>query len=245
MRWLLLVIVLACLSCTTAGKEKTLPPSPPQPEKVEPAPEEKPAEQGKQKPDIRKVLDSLIEQLADAEFKVRQNAHKEIESILKERIETPKELERLVSFLKERLSEAEDAEVRIRLERILGFYSIYIDWGITPEVLSKFPDVVERLTSSDVWVRREIVEELGEWGEPASVTPLIGMLGDVESGVRVDAAIALGEIGDERAVQPLIEALRDADEDIREFAASVLRKLTRQDFNTDYEKWLDWFKKRR
>jgi len=93
-RWLLLSVIFLHLFCTTAEKERRLSqPSPPQPEEVKPIPEEKPAEQHKQKPDIKGVLDSLIEKLADAEFEVRQTAQKEIESILKECIGTPKELE--------------------------------------------------------------------------------------------------------------------------------------------------------
>jgi len=158
-QWLLLSVVILHLFCTTTEEEITPPPSPPQPENIKPTPEEKPTEQSERKPDIKDVLDSLIKKLADAEFKVRDNAHKEIESILKERIETPKELERLVSFLKGRLSETEDAEVRLRLERITALYSIYIEWGITEKILNEFPDVAERLTSSDADVRRKVVEE--------------------------------------------------------------------------------------
>ena len=220
-RCLLLSVVVLYLSCMTAEKEET-PFRTRQPQREEASPEEKPAEQQKREPDIRKVLDSLIEKLADAEFEVRDNAHKEIESILKERIETPKELERLVSFLKGRLSEAEDAEVRLRLERITALYSTYIEWGITEKILSEFPDVIERLTSSEAWVRKGIVDELGRWGKPAAVPPLIRMLKDENPDIRRSVAKVLGRIGDERAVEPLAEALKDENEGVRRFVVKAL-----------------------
>jgi len=216
LRYLLLSLVILHLFCA--------PEEGPQQEKVGLAPEEKPAEQQDLKLEIRKMLDSLIEKLADSEFKVRDNAHKKIEAILKKRIDKPEELKSLVSFLKERLSETEDADVLLRLERITRLFSIYINWGITSEVLSKFPDVAERLTSSDANVRIKMAGELAWWGKPATVPPLIRMLKDENPDIRRSVAKVLGRIGNGRAVQPLTEALKDRRRQVRCSAAYALGK---------------------
>ncbi len=68
---------------------------------------------------------------------------------------------------------------------------------------------------------------------------------DEDSSVlRACAAWALGEVGDEEETEPLITALKnDKNRHVRACAAKALKKLTNQDFGTDYEKWKAWYEK--
>ena len=54
-----------------------------------------------------------------------------------------------------------------------------------------------------------VTQALGQLGDERAVEPLIAILRDSDSGVRVAAAQALGQLRDERAVEPLIVALED------------------------------------
>jgi len=57
---------------------------------------------------------------------------------------------------------------------------------------------------------------------------------------RSNVALALGEIGDKRAQGILIAFLNDGVEAVRTNAALALRKITGQDFGTDYDGWSKW-----
>jgi len=56
------------------------------------------------------------------------------------------------------------------------------------------------------------------------------------------AARVLGELGDKRAVLPLINTLKSRWWHIRNLAAESLKRLTGQDFGTDYDEWLKWWR---
>ncbi|MGD8866155.1 MAG: tRNA epoxyqueuosine(34) reductase QueG [Gemmatimonadales bacterium] len=60
---------------------------------------------------------------------------------------------------------------------------------------------------------RNVAVALGNWGDPAAVTPLIDALQDVEPLVRGHAAWALGEIGGEPALTALEARLRSEEDD--------------------------------
>ena len=72
--------------------------------------------------------------------------------------------------------------------------------------------------------------------------PLIEALKDDSKKVRCSATEALGTTGDNRAVEPLIQRLKDSDQFVRSDARDSLKKITKQDFGEDYEKWKEWYR---
>lgn len=79
----------------------------------------------------------------------------------------------------------------------------------------------EKLVDLDPAVRKSVVMELIQYGEIA-VDPLIALLMDEDSDVRVHAATALGWVGGPDAVQPLLVALNDENLAVRRYAARAM-----------------------
>lgn len=86
---------------------------------------------------------------------------------------------------------------------------------------SEFMRLQERLIDPDPDVRKSVVMELLHYGETA-VDPLIALLMDEDSDVRIHAATALGWVGGRDAVQPLAVALKDPNPYVRRYAARAL-----------------------
>jgi HEAT repeat protein len=86
---------------------------------------------------------------------------------------------------------------------------------------AEFMKLQERLIDPDPNVRKSVVMELMQYGEIA-VDPLIALLMDDDSDVRIHAATALGWVGGYDAVQPLIVALKDENPYVRRYAARAL-----------------------
>lgn len=86
---------------------------------------------------------------------------------------------------------------------------------------AEFMRLQERLIDPDPDVRKSVVMELLQYGEMA-IDPLIALLMDEDSDVRVHAATALGWIGGRDAVQPLAVALKDPNPYVRRYAARAL-----------------------
>jgi hypothetical protein len=84
-----------------------------------------------------------------------------------------------------------------------------------------FYHLQEKLIDLDPAVRKSVVMELIQYGEIA-VDPLIALLMDEDSDVRVHAATALGWVGGKDAVQPLLVALQDENLGVRRYAARAL-----------------------
>ena len=84
-----------------------------------------------------------------------------------------------------------------------------------------FMELQERLIDSDPNVRKSVVMELLHYGEMA-VDPLIALLMDEDSDVRIHAATALGWVGGKDAIQPLCVALKDVNPYVRRYAARAL-----------------------
>ena len=80
-------------------------------------------------------------------------------------------------------------------------------------------------------------------GDKSAIEPLIKVLKDKNGDVRASTAMALGTIGDKSAIKPLIEVLKDKKEFARLEAERALKKITGQDFGTDYEQWMEWWEK--
>ena len=66
-------------------------------------------------------------------------------------------------------------------------------------------------------------------------------MNDEDQNVQIAAVRALGQIKDLRAVGPLIAAIQRKPEAVRTEAIWVLKKLTDEDFGTDYKRWRQWW----
>ncbi len=86
---------------------------------------------------------------------------------------------------------------------------------------SDFRTLQEQLIDPDPAIRKSVVMELIQFGDKA-VDPLIALLMDDDSDVRVHAATALGWVGGHDAVQPLLVALNDENQFVRRYAARAL-----------------------
>lgn len=75
--------------------------------------------------------------------------------------------------------------------------------------------------------RLRAVVALGKSGDPRAVRPLVDLLGDTETEIRLSATTALGNLKSGRPVDELIERLRDRSEAmvIREQAAVALTAI--------------------
>lgn len=84
-----------------------------------------------------------------------------------------------------------------------------------------FRKLQEQLIDPDPAIRKSVVMEFIQFGDKA-VDPLIALLMDDDSDVRVHAATALGWVGGPEAVQPLLVALNDENQYVRRYAARAL-----------------------
>jgi hypothetical protein len=86
---------------------------------------------------------------------------------------------------------------------------------------AEFHRLQDQLIDPDANIRKSVVMELIQYGESA-IDPLIALLMDEDSDVRVHAATALGWVGGPDAVQPLMVALQDENQYVRRYAARAL-----------------------
>ena len=95
------------------------------------------------------------------------------------------------------------------------------DRGSISRMTADFRKLQEQLVDSDPAVRKSVVMDFIQFGNKA-VDPLIALLMDEDSDVRVHAATALGWVGGHEAVQPLLVALNDENQYVRRYAARAL-----------------------
>lgn len=93
--------------------------------------------------------------------------------------------------------------------------------GIPGYSRAEFMKLQDQLIDIDPAVRKAVVMELINYGDIA-VDPLIALLMDEDSDVRVHAATALGWVGGKDAVQPLLVALQDENPYVRRYAARAM-----------------------
>ncbi|MBL8153145.1 MAG: HEAT repeat domain-containing protein [Anaerolineae bacterium] len=86
---------------------------------------------------------------------------------------------------------------------------------------AEFRKLQDQLIDTDPAVRKGVVMELIQYGEDA-IDPLIALLMDEDSDVRIHAATALGWVGGKDAVQPLLVALQDTNTYVRRYSARAL-----------------------
>ena len=143
------------------------------------------------------------------------------------------------------------------------------------EALKKFGNepldpLIIVLNGKNSYGKKQVLEILGEIGDPRAVKPIINSLKDSDSDtrnaainaltkigdpsveplietlededpkVRFLAAWALGEIGDFQAVEPLISSLKDRKIFVRKISAQSLEKITSQTFGINHDEWLNW-----
>ena len=105
--------------------------------------------------------------------------------------------------------------------------------------------LVERLQDEDKDLRRLAARALGQMQDSAAVQPLLARLRvDDDWWVREAITQALGEIADEGAIGPLINSLKDDSGWVRRRAAEALKKMTKQDFGENCDKWKEWYEER-
>lgn len=86
---------------------------------------------------------------------------------------------------------------------------------------AEFMRLQDQLIDPEPNIRKSVVMELIQYGEDA-IDPLIALLMDEDSDVRVHAATALGWIGGKDAVQPLMVAVQDENPYVRRYAARAM-----------------------
>lgn len=86
---------------------------------------------------------------------------------------------------------------------------------------AEFRKLQDQLIDPDPSIRKGVVMELIQYGEDA-IDPLIALLMDEDSDVRIHAATALGWVGGKDAVQPLLVALQDTNAFVRRYSARAL-----------------------
>ncbi|RKY16185.1 MAG: hypothetical protein DRP63_05835, partial [Planctomycetota bacterium] len=163
----------------------------------------------------RTVLEELKERvkeqmglLASEDGAVRISAREKIERIIRFCFTKPWLIDEIGSVMREWMRSTKDLQVRNSLEQILRKYEEYLGWGLTEDVVKRFPDALERL--SDLRTRKEMLHKLAGWRKDATVVKaFIRALRDRREQVRRLAARTLGLIGDKRAAPSLIEALKD------------------------------------
>ena len=129
-----------------------------------------------------------------------------------------------------------DESWRVRLEAASALGQIG-DEKATGPLISAFED-------GDPAVRWSAMQAFTGIGEVA-VEPLVEALRHRQLSVRTLAAGALGNIRDKRAVEPLLELLKSKNASFRHNIAEALKKITKRDFDDDYEKWKEWYESSR
>lgn len=133
-----------------------------------------------------------------------------------------------------------DTDIRVRWNAIQG--------------LARFGDecmvpLLRTLESSDHFLRRNVVQAVGEISSPDAVQKLVSMLMFDESdrGVLIQVIRALGKIGDDRAVEPLLTVLKTDDWEMKWRAIHALGRIGDPraieqllDFHNDENKDLRW-----
>ena len=156
-----------------------------------------------------KLVESLIEKLADKKSDVRGRAAYALESIGSEKAVEP---------LLNALTTDKKSDVRGRAAYALGSIG-------SEKAVESLLNALTTDKKSDV--RESAAYALGSIGSEKAVEPLLNALTTAkESDVRRSAAYALGEIGSEKAVEPLLNALTTAKEsDVRGRAAYALGEI--------------------
>ena len=94
-----------------------------------------------------------------------------------------------------------------------------------PSAPARLDTLAAGLSSPDANVRRLAVDLLRQWHGPIDPGPLVSLLHDADTGVRLRAARALGRVGDVRVVPALIETLGHVDDLIAGEAADALARI--------------------
>ena len=112
---------------------------------------------------------------------------------------------------------------------------------------SEIKTILEALKDNNIYIQQYAYSLLSQIRDNKEIDLLIASLKSEDDRVRCGAAEALGSIGDIRAVEPLIASLKNEASKFGCPCASViiraLRKITNENFEYDYIKWKEWWKK--
>lgn len=138
------------------------------------------------------------------------------------------------------IEELNNEEVRVRWNAIKALSSFGED-AMVP--------LLRALDSPDHFLRRNVIQAIGEIGSADAVQKLLGMLMFDESdrGAIIQIINALGRIGDDRAVEPLLTLLKSSDWETKWRAIHALGRIGDSraiepllDLHNDADKDLQW-----
>lgn len=150
-------------------------------------------------------LATLLSELADPNYKVRQQAARQLAHFYPAQATAP-----LLPLLKDRSS-----ALRRLVARLLGQLG-------DPRAVQPLCDL---LADKVLAVRVEAIKSLGQSGDRRAVAPLVALLSDSNMEIRHFAANVLGDLGDPAAVAPLLAYLAGAGEHEVETAIGALGQL--------------------
>lgn len=154
--------------------------------------------------DVR-ALDRLISVLADKESAVRSAACTALG-----KLRTAEAIEPLINVLGDPNRHVSEAAVKALVL-------------INSSVLES---LINRLGDPD-FPRKAACRVLGQLDDPRAVRPLLTILDDQDSDVRVAACEALGQLGDERAVGPLVRMMGSGSSGARMAAGASLERMNK------------------
>lgn len=157
----------------------------------------------------------------------------------------PKEGRPSVWTVLEQIAKARGVDVLLPL---LNHESFWVRAG-TIRLLAQMRDakavapLLALLDDKDPDVRSAAADALPAFRDAKTLDPLITrLMKDDSPAVRKAAATALGDLAARPAVDALIASLSDRDAEVRSACAIALRKITKQDFGENAQKWRDWQK---
>jgi beta-lactamase regulating signal transducer with metallopeptidase domain len=170
------------------------------------------------------VVTALLELLEDQHYRVREAAARALGD---------RRASDAVPALLRALSDSVD-DVREEVAVALGFIGdpsaiaplarLLSAWALgeteTHEAVVQLARALERV--SDTGLRHEIVEALGETGQPAAVEVLVGLLRSADTRLQQTVLASLVEIGSDDAMRAVIDAMRSDDAGLRRLAARAL-----------------------
>lgn len=151
-------------------------------------------------------------------------------------IKDPRAVESLLAVLK-------DKDTYVRETAAKALQGIDPNWRNTKAAKQAVSEFIAALKDKDSIVREGAAWALGAVKDPLTVELLVVLLKDENYPVRRTTILALGEMNDRRAVEPLINALRDEDSSIRDLAGIALRKITKENYGENIDKWQEWWER--
>ena len=112
---------------------------------------------------------------------------------------------------------------------------------VSPEQADRVtPYVLPALRDEEPKVRQHAINILRSLRDRNAVAPLLDLMNDRHDGIRANAALTLGDMDDISVCGILIQNMNRS-EVLQPACLAALRKLTGEDFGTDYREWGKWW----